>query len=71
MKKLLCCSLVCCMLCGCINNIQVNTVKSWEGHYFTTNEFYNATKDIKLNENETIWVLSDKTLNNVLKNLRK
>lgn len=69
MKILCLCALM--FLAGCASNIQINTVKSWEGHFFTTNEFYNATKNIQLNTDETIWVLSDKTLNNVLKNLGK
>lgn len=69
MKVILFCTLL--VFSGCINNIQINSTKSWEGHYFTTNEFYNATKNIQLDKDETIWVLSDKTLNNVLKNLER
>lgn len=70
MKILVClCALM--LLVGCANTIQINTIKSWEGHFLTTNEFYNATKNIQLNSDETIWVLSDKTLNGVLKNLGK
>lgn len=55
------------LLTGCTNAIYVNTVKPWEGHYFNTNEFYNATKNINLSKKETIWVLSDITLKQVLK----
>ena len=70
MKIVVClCALM--FLVGCAKTIQINTIKSWEGHFLTTNEFYNATKNIQLNSDETIWVLSDKTLNGVLKNLGK
>ena len=35
---------------GCINmtdmTVNVDPVKSWEGHYKSTNDFYKATKDI-------------------------
>ena len=57
---------------GCINmTVNVDPVKSWEGHYKSTNDFYKATKDIQLENDESIWVLSDKTLNRVLKNVER
>ena len=61
------------LLTGCIHthDVQVNTVKHWEGHYMDTNAFYKATQNIQLGTNETIWVLSDRTLNNVLKNTER
>jgi len=33
------------LLTGCIHthDVQVNTVKHWEGHYMDTNAFYKAT----------------------------
>lgn len=55
------------MLTGCVSTVTINTIKPWEGHYFSTNDFYNATKNIDLSENETIWVLSNTTLKQVLK----
>lgn len=51
--------------------VNVDPVKSWEGHYKSTNDFYKATKNIQLENDESIWVLSDKTLNRVLKNVER
>ncbi len=59
------------LLTGCTHTMQVNTVKHWEGHFMNTNSFYKATQNIQLGTNETIWVLSDRTLNNVLKNTER
>lgn len=61
------------ILCGCVNNysITVDMVKPWEGHYFKTEDFNEATKDIRLEKGESIWVLSNNTLNRVLNNLTK
>lgn len=55
---------------GCyINNIVIDPVKTWEGHYMTIEEFKTSTSDIVLEKDETIWVLSNTTLKRVLKNL--
>ena len=57
---------------GCTTvTVNIDPVKSWEGHYLTTNDFYKATSDISLEKGESIWVLSDRTLNRVLKNIKK
>lgn len=63
--------LICTLTSGCITSVTVDPVKSWEGHYMTTNDFYQATQNIQLDKNESIWVLSDKTLNRVLKNIER
>lgn len=59
------------LVAGCFTQVTIDPVKSWEGHYKSTNEFYKATQNIKLGEDESIWVLSDKTLNRVLKNTER
>ena len=59
------------LVAGCFTTVTVDPVKSWEGHYMNTNDFYNATKNITLDKDETIWILSDKTLNRVLKNVER
>lgn len=69
MKTLLIISLT--LLSGCLTTISVDPIKSWEGNYKSTNDFYNATADISLSEGESIWVLSNKTLNRVLKNVER
>lgn len=60
--------LSCILFPGCIsqNNIEVSTTKQWEGHYFSEKDFYQATRDIQLQKGESIWVLSNKSLNRVL-----
>lgn len=55
---------------GCLSNnprIDVNLVRSWEGHYMTEKDFHEKTDKLKLERGESIWVLSNKTLYNVLK----
>lgn len=49
----------------------IDTVYAYEGHFYNTNEFYNATQNIQLNDNESIWVLSNKTLKRILKNTER
>ena len=73
MKKMIAFTLAAICLSGCISTteIVVDPVKSWEGHYKTAEEFREKTKDIQLEQNETIWVLSNKTLSRVLKNVEK
>ena len=73
MKKMIAFTLAAICLSGCISTteIVVDSVKSWEGHYKTAEEFREKTKDIQLEQNETIWVLSNKTLSRVLKNVEK
>lgn len=58
------------LLSGCYTSLNVSTTRQWEGHYFSTNDFYKATSNIQLDKEESIWVLSDRTLNNVLKNVK-
>lgn len=56
---------------GCINNkIEITSTKSWEGHYYTVDEFQTKTDGIQLDKDETIWVLSNTTLSRVLKNMK-
>lgn len=51
---------------GC-QNIEIKTTRSWEGHYFTVDDFKTNTNNIILNEDESIWVISDDTLEHILK----
>jgi hypothetical protein len=34
------------LLTGCYTSLNVSTTKQWEGHYFSTNDFYKATSNI-------------------------
>lgn len=72
MKKILysiCLSLT---LTGCTTIVEptIESTKSWEQHYKSVDEFKNGTKDIVLDDDETIWVMSNKTLKRLLINLK-
>lgn len=56
---------------GCLTDPKVESTKPWEGHYFTAQELNEKTKDIQLDKDESVWVLSNHTLNRLLKNTRK
>ena len=63
-----------CLVSGCINtkqDITVQTVKTWEGHYFSVQHMIDKTKDMELEKGETIWVLSNNTLYRLLSNVKK
>ena len=63
---------ICGMLTGCLTTEpKVESTKPWENHYMTVEEFYEQTKDITLDKDESIWVLSNHTLNRLLKNTGK
>ena len=59
------------LLCfGCTTKnpkIDVNLVRGWEGHYLTEEDFRRKTEGLKLERGESVWVLSNKTLYNILK----
>ena len=57
---------------GCVNvNPTVELVKPWEGHFFTAEEAKANVESIQLEENESVWILSNRTLKRVLKNNTK
>ena len=56
------------LISGCKSDqIDVLTTKSWEGHYYTVEDFKTKTNDIKLDKKESIWVLSNQSLYYILK----
>ena len=60
------------LTCGCITKQPtVESTKTWENHYYTVEEFKKGTSSIQLDKDESIWVLSNKTLNRLLKSTRK
>jgi hypothetical protein len=34
------------LLTGCYTSLNISTTKQWEGHYFSTNDFYKAISNI-------------------------
>jgi hypothetical protein len=72
MNKIISFLIILISLCGCISyEPKVETIKTWENHYFTTNDFYKATENIKLEKGESIWVLSNSTLSRLLRNIKE
>lgn len=51
---------------GC-NSVQIKTAKQWEGHYLTVETFKEKTMNITLKENESIWVISNDTMDYILR----
>ena len=60
------------LISGCKSDqIEVLTTKTWEGHYYTVEDFKTKTTDIKLDKKESIWVLSNQSLYYILKQQKK
>lgn len=59
-------------LVGCTTapDLQVTTTRQWEGHYFSEKEFHKATDQMSLQKGESVWVMSNKTLNKILTSQR-
>lgn len=58
-------------LSGCITDPKIETTEPWEGHYFTVEEAQQGAKSIQLRDGESVWMMSNKTLNRLLKYARK
>lgn len=71
--KICCLSIILLTLMGCMSNNEpeIYTAKSWEGHYYTADEFLKSTSNIQLEKNESVWVLSNRSLKRVLENLKE
>lgn len=52
---------------GCMSNININTIKPWEGRYETKKDIVNAITDMNLEKNESVWILSNSTMKRLLK----
>jgi hypothetical protein len=53
------------LLSGC-TTLKLKTVEPWENHYFTVEEFHDKTNDIQLKDNQSIWVISNDTMESIL-----
>jgi len=58
---------------GCAHekSIVIDPVQPWEGHFYTAEEFHQKTECLNLSKKQSVWVLSDRTLSRVLKNLKE
>lgn len=59
------------IMSGCINKVTIEATKSWENHYYTVEDFKKGTKNLILDKDESVWVLSNTTLSRLLKNTEK
>ena len=66
-----------CIICGialigCTTIVEptIESTKTWEQHYKSVEEFKVGTQNITLEKDETIWVMSNKTLKRLLINVK-
>jgi hypothetical protein len=50
---------------GC--SLKIKTAKQWENHYLTVEELEKVVPTIHLDEDESIWLISNDTLRYILK----
>lgn len=61
------------LMCGCISTTVepvVQTTKTWENHYYSSEDARTALESVQLEEGESIWVLSNSTFKRVLSNVK-
>ena len=56
---------------GCITKPTIESTKPWEGHYYNVDELKDKVGTIQLDKDESMWLMSNHTLNRLLKNARK
>ena len=71
MKKELIFIFLACAISGCITKPTVESTKPWEGHYYSVDELKDKVDTIQLDKDESMWLMSNHTLNRLLKNTRK
>ena len=59
-------------IAGCMTTEpKVESTKEWEGHYYSPNEVVEKAQSMQLEDGESIWMMSNHTLNRLLKNAGK
>lgn len=53
------------------NDVEITPTKQWEGHYYSVKDVQKAVDGLKLEKNESVWMISNRTLNRVLQNTGK
>lgn len=69
----------CCMIAvvtallgaGCATETKLEATKPWENHYYNVNDVKKMVEQIQLDKDESIWMMSNHTLNRLLKNAGK
>ena len=69
MKKLSILCIFSVLFTGCLTkNPTIESTKPWEGHYYDIASLTNAIEKMQLDKDESIWIMSNYTLNRLLKN---
>lgn len=69
MKKLSILCIFSMLFSGCLTKDPViESTKQWEGHYYDVTSLTNAIEKMQLDKDESIWMMSNHTLNRLLKN---
>lgn len=56
---------------GCMTEPRIEATKPWEEHYYKVEDIKKIIDTIELDEGESIWMMSNHTLNRLLKNIGK
>ena len=56
---------------GCITKPTIESTKPWEGHYYSVDELKEKVNTIQLDKDESMWLISNHTLNRLLKNTKE
>ena len=59
------------LLNGCMTEPKLEATKPWEKHCYTVEELKQNIENMQLDKDESIWIMSNHTLNRLLKNTRK
>ena len=54
---------------GCATGPKVETTKQWEGHFYKEDDAKAAVESMKLENKESVWILSNSTLKRLLTNI--
>ena len=71
MKIMLITMILTAILCGCMTEPKLEATKPWEDHYYNVEELKKKIDTIQLEKGESIWMMSNHTLNRLLKNIGK
>ena len=71
MKKTFIVAMLATSMYGCMTQPKIEATKQWEDHYYSVEDLKKKIETIKLDEDESIWMMSNHTLNRLLKNIGK
>lgn len=66
-------AVMCLVACGCMStktNIDIQTTRQWEGHFFSKEQIQEKIQTMDLKDGESVWIMSNGTLFKMLENYR-